>query len=386
MFSTARVSSSKRTTRCVLVCCLLGVAAGGRVPAAGDPRGCDFLAWRDVSAFSLSAGDRPEIRLAVSPEIVARLAADEVIASWNADMPPGSTLEIAARALYPDRATKFYVLGRWSSDPDSAPRESVPGQADDAGDVRTDMLVLSRPARRFQVRLRLGAGRDGRWPAIKLLALSFADTTWQGPALPPNRAAWGKVIDVPKRSQLAYVGGEQWCSPASTAMVLAYWSACLARPDLQPDVPEVARWVHDPHWPGTGNWAFNTAFAGAQPGLRAYVTRLSDVAELEDWIAAGLPVVVSVNHTVLQGRAGPPRGHLVVCVGFTDNGDVVVNDPGTRHQVRRIFPRQNLIEAWTHSRRTVYLIQPETVAPPPDRFGHWLAADESAMPKRAGAQ
>lgn len=314
----------------------------------------------------------------LSPEIVSRVAADELIASWNADMPPGSTLEIATRALYPEQATKFYVLGRWSSDPDTAPRESLPGQADDAGDVRTDTLALRRPVRRFQVRLTLSAGREGRWPALKLLALCLADTTWKGPALPPNRAAWGKTLDVPKRSQLAYVGGEEWCSPASTAMVLGWWSARLSRPDLQWDVPEVARWVQDPQWPGTGNWAFNTAFAGAQPGLLAYVARLSDVAELEDWIAAGLPVVLSVNNTVLQGRVGPPRGHLVVCVGFTETGDVVLNDPGTRHEIRRAFPRQSLIEAWAHSRRTVYLIHPETAAPPPDRFGHWLAVGQPA--------
>lgn len=357
---------------------LLGLVTGGRAPASSDPRGCDFLAWRDLSQFSLEIGDRPGTRLAVSPEIVARVAADELITSWNADMPPGSTLEIAVRAIYPEQATKFYILGRWSSDPDTAPRESVPDQADDAGDVRTDTLALRRPTRRFQWRLTLGAGHEGRFPHLKLLAASLAQTTWTGPALPPNRAAWGRILDVPKRSQLAYSGGEQWCSPASTAMVLGWWSARLNRPEWQWDVPAIARWVHDPRWPGAGNWAFNTAFAGSLPGLLAYVTRLSDVAELEDWIAAGLPVVLSVNNTVLQGRVGPPSGHLVVCVGFTENGDVVLNDPGTRHEVRRAFPRQQLVAAWAHSRRTVYVIQPEPTPPPGDRFGHWLAVGEPA--------
>jgi hypothetical protein len=107
--------------------------------------------------------------------------------------------------------------------------------------------------------------------------------------------------------------------------------------------------------------------------MRACVSRFSDVSELEDWIASGIPVAVSVAYSVLKGA--PPRagadGHFVVCVGFTSAGDVIVNDPGTRQQVRRIFPRANLLRAWARSHNTVYLIYPDGTAIPTDRFGHW---------------
>ena len=141
-------------------------------------------------------------------------------------------------------------------------------------------------------------------------------------------------------------------------------------------VPEVARAVYDPSWPGTGNWPFNTAFAGSLPGLRAYVARLIDVSELEDWIASGVPVVLSVSYPTLKGRGGETGGgHLVVCVGFTTNGDVVINDPWAVLQkgerVQKTFPRQNLIDAWRLSQQTVYLIYPEGTRLPADRFGHW---------------
>ena len=154
-------------------------------------------------------------------------------------------------------------------------------------------------------------------------------------------------------------------------MLLAYWSQRLKRPELDNDVPVVAAGVNDPKWEGTGNWVFNTAYAGSFKGMRAYTTRLTDVSELEDWIACGIPVGLSVCYNRLRGFGRVPSGHLIVCVGFTATGDVVVNDPGTRRNVRKIFPRARLIDAWSYSQNTVYLIYPERTKLPKDRFGHW---------------
>lgn len=337
--------------------------------AAADFRGTQFFGWQDFAGFG--AGATSGERTLTSPVFNAAIAWNELVVSWNAELPPDAGLKIEARALYDDHATKFYTLGLWSRDPLRHPRESVQAQKDADGDVQTDTLVLARPARHCQLRVTL-AGAAAKVPRpLKFLGLSVLDRHTEPAELPPNRAAWGRTLNVPARSQLAYAEGKAWCSPTSTSMVLAYWAGRLKRPDLDHAVPEVARAVHDPNWPGTGNWPFNTAFAGAQRGLRAYVTRLSDVSELEDWIAAGLPVVVSVDYTLLKGERGPASGHLVVCVGFTEQGDPVVNDPGTRHEVRRVFPRANLGAAWRHSQRTVYLIYPETARVPRDRFGHW---------------
>ena len=87
---------------------------------------------------------------------------------------------------------------------------------------------------------------------------------------------------------------------------MSFWSRTLNRPELDLDVTEIAKAVYDPVWQGTGNWPFNTAYAGSYPGMRAYVTRLTDLAELEDWIADGLPVALSVCLNRLSGRKGPP--------------------------------------------------------------------------------
>jgi hypothetical protein len=183
--------------------------------------------------------------------------------------------------------------------------------------------------------------------------------------------AWGQTLSVPERSQMAYPNGNVLCSPTTVSMIMTYWSQKLRRPEMDLDVPEVVKGVYDMKWDGAGNWPFNTAYAGSYRGMRAYVTRMSDVSELEDWIANGIPVGLSLCYNKLRGRDGRPSGHLVVCVGFTDEGDVIINDPGTRLNVRKTFPRKNLIAAWAYSQNAAYMIYPEDSPIPTDRFGHW---------------
>jgi hypothetical protein len=161
-------------------------------------------------------------------------------------------------------------------------------------------------------------------------------------------------------------------------MILERWSGILGRPEMKLDVPEIAAAIDDANF-GTGNWAFNMAFAGSFPGMRAYATRLSDLSEVETWINAGIPVVLSARWNLLSpGRKDTGNGHLVVCIGFTENGDVVINDPATNlakgQHVRHIYTRANVINAWRNSRNTVYLIYPEATNPPASPFGQWDAS------------
>ena len=154
--------------------------------------------------------------------------------------------------------------------------------------------MLTRHGGKAQVRITLGSIDKTRSPQMKFLGLSFCDSQILPLPRDPDRAAWGKVIPVPERRQAEY-GGEGWCSAASLSMVLAYWGEALHRPELIRTVPEVAAAISDTNLPGTGNWPFNTAYAGTFPGLRACVTRFDDISGLEAWVAAGIPVVMSVS-------------------------------------------------------------------------------------------
>src|SRR5262249_41412714 len=159
---------------------------------------------------------------------------------------------------------------------------------------------------------------------------------------------------VPGRTQLGWPDASGWCSPTSTCMTLAFWSQKLHRSELDLPVPDVAHAIYDRVYDGTGNWPFNTAFAGSFPRLPPYVTRLSDIRELEDWVAAGIPPIVSVSYDLLLGtkRENDP-GHLMVCDGFTKDGDIVLNDPAHHPErgevARRVFPRANFLRAWNRS-------------------------------------
>ena len=339
--------------------------------AAKDKR-CAFIGLTDFSTFTISPCPATNETTFLSPEIAAPIDWNELVVSWN--VPSGVHLKAEARAIYPDHATQYYTMGLWSEDAAQFPRESVRRQRDQDGAVRTDTLILSNVTRKVQLRITVG-GAGGQAP-LKFLGLSFCNSTVPATAREPNRAAWGTVLAVPERRQGEYEGGGGWCSPTSLSMVLAYWSEQLHRPELNQSVPETAKAIADGPRADTGNWPFNTAYAGHYPGMRAYVTRLGDIAELEDWVAAGIPVIISVSSYLTSDRtSGPDAGHLIVCVGFTDTGDVVTNNPGVsvRRNVRarQVYAREKVVNAWKKSKNTVYLIYPETAKVPTNRLGHW---------------
>jgi hypothetical protein len=333
-----------------------------------------FTGVTDFSNFSREQNSNNEVVL-LSPKMEPPIEWDQLVLSWNAQASPGTFLKVEARAFQSRRATKFYSWGVWSTDNKTFPRMSAGDQRDNDGEVRVDTLALNRPANTVQIRITLG-GTNGLLPRLKFLGVSFCHTEIAPSPLEPNRAAWGTTIPMPELSQRAYTGGNGWCSPTSVSMVLERWGAASSRTDWKVEVPGTAAAVLDRHFKfPTGNWSFNTAFAGSFDGMRAYVTRFSDISELEDWIAAGIPVIISARWDLLQdGRPDDFNGHLSVCRGFTENGDLVINDPWTDitvESVRHIYKRENVRRAWKTSHNTVYLVYPENVKPPSDRFGHW---------------
>ncbi|MES1227641.1 MAG: C39 family peptidase, partial [Armatimonadota bacterium] len=228
--------------------------------------------------------------------------------------------------------------------------------------VDTDTLMLAQPAKEIEVVVEPELSPEGTQPVLKGFHVSLFDSK----AAPPserkaNTKPWGKkTLEPPRRAQMSYVGGNVLCSPTSVSMDLSYWSQKLNEPSLDLDVPLVQQGVYDVVYNGTGNWAFNMAYAAGQPGMKAYVSRFRDVRDLEDWLEKGVPVACSVAYGLLKGKAqrDPDDGHLVLLVGFTKSGDLIFNDPG-RNIVRMTYKRADFERAWATSHRTVYMIHPE---------------------------
>src|SRR5690606_38929758 len=142
-------------------------------------------------------------------------------------------------------------------------RHSIGGQADADGRVLTDTLALRQPAQAYQLRVDLVGSDQGAGPAVSLAAVLASRRSTEARPRMGTSAAWGTTLDVPARSQMIYPGGgEVWCSPTSTSMVLGYWAAQLGRPEFEQTPPEVAAGVYDSVYRGHGNWPFNTAYAG----------------------------------------------------------------------------------------------------------------------------
>ncbi len=316
----------------------------------------------------------------------------EVIPSWNAHTPPGSLVEVELQARSADGSeTGWYSLGRWTFADDAIERTSVSGQDDAFGSVATDTFRAAVDLVAYRLRVTLAAGGEGL-PVIRLLGAiaSSAETVAREVSAPG--AAAGLELEVPPLSQSIHDGeypqygggGAAWCSPTSTAMVMAYWNIGPSAADLawidatlaDPCVDHAARFTFDAAYDGTGNWPFNTAYA-AHFGLDAFVTRLRSLRDAELFIAAGIPLVASIaagpgelgGFQLPQGTAG----HLVVIVGFTDEGDPIVNDPAapSNDGVRRSYDRLQLERAWLEgSGGAVYVITPPGTPLPPSP-GNW---------------
>ena len=197
--------------------------------------------------------------------------------------------------------------------------------------------------------------------------------------------ARGVVLDVPRYSQMMHrghypawgSGGEAWCSPTSTSMVLGYYDALPSAASyawvpgghVDPWVDAAARSTYDASYDGTGNWPFNTAYAAPLAG-HAFVTRLRSLREAERYIAAGIPLVASVSFgpgELADAPISSTNGHLLVIVGFTELRRRRRQRPGRDPQRRRaahLRPRP-VRERLAPQLRRAGLRRPRRRPPPP---------------------
>jgi uncharacterized protein YvpB len=309
-----------------------------------------FVSVRGDAFDRQEVGDREVLTLRLKGKAIT-----EVVPSWTGRALNGSRFVVT---IQPEIVgARAYQLGVWSEgDHALGGRTSINEQDDAFGRVSTDTLTLKQPTDAVTVRVEMIPSMDGTKPRLDRFSAVFSPVSTPKEA---RQALWGKTLDVPIRAQMNYENGNVLCSPTSVSMILSYWARRMETPAIDEDVPGVRAGVYDPGWSGTGNWIFNTAFAGTRLGMTGYVSRLSGVSDLEALIGAGVPVATSVSYGMLKGGEKEVNdGHLVVVVGFDENGKPVFNDPG-RNIVRLTYERADFERAWSSSGRTVYLIHPK---------------------------
>lgn len=170
---------------------------------------------------------------------------------------------------------------------------------------------------------------------------------------PPNPGA-RRELALPQLSQYDPGDPQQrgWCAPASMAMLLGAHGITVS-------VRDAAAGMFDRSYNGTGNWAFAAAYAGTH-GLAAAAAYLRDLVMVEHFIAAQLPLAVSISWTsgALPGAPLPQStGHILVVRGFDERGDVIVNDPA-QPGVRYVYERGAFARCWLDHGGVALLVAP----------------------------
>jgi hypothetical protein len=315
---------------------------------------------------------------------------DELVASWNAETPPATWIKVEFQMRGDGRDTKFFTAMIWASGDGDIHRTSVAGQKDADGDVTVDTFKRAAPAPaldsyRLRATLYRRAGSTAT-PSVRMLA-AMVSTPFKH-EIPSQFDGSAIQLQVPTLSQEEHKGefpeydggGEAWCSPTSTAMVLGFHGAepssndVLAFPGPRYDEPHVAyaaRYTYDWSYRGTGNWPANVAYA-TRFGLDGFVTRLRSLNEAQRFIATSIPLVASITGELPGFLFGKTNGHLLVIRGFDKNGDVITNDPAakTHQRVRKTYGRADFERVWLGgSGGIVYVIYPRGKALPPNVTG-----------------
>lgn len=399
---------------CTLVCAAVAALFAARANA--DSSGpVDFHAWTSHGDFASGTYADGATRIGVgggaltlrpqatvgewtSPVYSPGFAFHELVSSWQADTPAGTWVETHLRVLTPVNGwSKWYVMGEWAFGTDSIQRTSVNGQGDANGTVYTDTYVArsgNEPTAYQLQEVLHSTNGDGRRPVVRQVAATSESPA--GLVKIASATTMTRTIDlpVPQYSQYPHTGeypqfdggGEAWCSPTSTEMVVEYWHRGPSPADLASLPPDptfdahghadasvdwAALHTYDWAYEGAGNWPFNAAYASSY-GLDGSVRQYTSLVPLEQWIERGVPIVVSIAWNNAPGSDDPldgasidsTPGHLMVVRGFTSNGDVIANDPASPSDdtVRHVYQRAQFEYDWLNaSDGTTYVIKPDHI-------------------------
>jgi hypothetical protein len=305
-----------------------------------------------------------------SPWVSPGFGTKTLVPSWNAMTPTGTWVRIEIRVRRGSTVGSFDTLAQWASGTATIRRSSATTQSDDLASVAVDTL-RSRDgafdAWQIQVTLLRKKGSTATPAVASVTGIAAAYSTKTLSATSATTMTSTKVLSVPTYSQMIHRdeftqyagGGEAWCSPTSTIMLLHRWGVgptageyAFASQYRDPWVDHAAVNSYDYRYERTGNWSFTMAYAGRYAD--AYVTRVGSLRDAEAFIRGGIPVGAAIAFDSGQLSGAPlssTNGHFVAIVGFTSSGDVVVNDPAASSDstVRRTYRRGQFERAWLGS-------------------------------------
>lgn len=248
-----------------------------------------------------------------------------LVASWNADVPQGTKIEVFARA-YVDMHkswSDWMSWGQWSADIRRGSAESE----DSLAYMDVDTLTISgsggETASLVQMKVVLSAAPDGTSPVLRQLAATYKNTL-DGQAIEP--AYWGDAVELPASVKLDTPAYSQMVRESSIAnSICSATTICVLLNDKGEDLfpEEIALRNYDKNYDGFGNWSYSVAAAGSF-GYDAYC-QYGSLDLLRQELAHGYPVGVSVkysnsangNYPYLENAPiSQTAGHLIAITGY----------------------------------------------------------------------
>lgn len=291
-----------------------------------------------------------------------------LVASWNADTPADSSVEITVRARIAgtDTWTEWLSWGRWGTGfargcgtPETA-RDSLAYVDTDVFTLRDGKQALDQ----FQMRAVL-TGSGGESPVLRQLCATLKNDL-EGQFLPPSYAE--DPVELPEKVLLPTPAYSQMvrdpdirasiCNPTTITALLNDRGE-----DLLPE--QVALVDYDYNYQGFGNWSFALAAAGSY-GYACYI-QYGDLDMIRQELAKGYSVGISIRYSPTEGGRLPyvenaplaSTGHLITVRGYETVDGVeyfYVSDSAadTDQEALRRYRADQLDNAW--DTRILYLV------------------------------
>ena len=321
-----------RSAPCALIVALL-VLASGAFAQTTSPRTSTTVFDLQVAQGSIGLGSGTQyvsgtgIRLTSSATsgvasftgTNAPFAVNNVVASWNLDMPADTGARTEVRAVNGGTSTIWYEVARMGSIPGGVKRN----RSDSYGYINWDTLELYATWPRIEYRVTLYTDTAGVTPTLRLMSLCYADTNTLISYTPLPGPGVTTSLPVPWRSQYWVPDiGDVICGPTSLSMAEEYYGCNLPTETVAAD-------CYDEYYHAYGNWPL-IAQAAAKHGFKGYTFRANGQQPLRDQFAAGNAVIMSMAYSAGELTNSPipsTGGHLVLMVGVTASGDYICNDP-----------------------------------------------------------
>ena len=244
---------------------------------------------------------------------------NNVVPSWNLDLPADTGARMEIRAVNGGTSTTWYEVARIGYIPGGISRP----KSDSYGYIDQDTLKLYATWPLIEYRVTLYTRNEGITPTLRLMSVCYADTGTLISYSPLPGPGVTTSLPVPWRSQywVPKIGGII-CGPTSMSMAEDYYGCDLPTETVAADCYDSYNGIY-------GNWPF-IAQGAAKHGFKAYTFRANGQQPLRDQFAAGNAVIMSMAYGAGELTNSPissTNGHLVLMVGVTATGDYICNDP-----------------------------------------------------------